>query len=86
MNAAYFQQTTMIKSRFKHKAVRPKQSNLFYLKYNSCNFSLLNSKLQKKLVIDINNRFGDDLHMMEYWSKKLNLHLKNSVQGAELII
>jgi hypothetical protein len=83
-NAAYFQQ--MSKSRFKHKAVKPKQKNLFYLKTMNANFSLLNTKQKARFVKDINRMFGDCSHMIEYWANKLNLSIKNSVQGVELII
>jgi hypothetical protein len=83
-NSAYFQQ--MSKSRFKHKAVRPKQKNLFYLKTKNANFSLLNRKQQVRLVKEINRLFSDSHHMIDHWAHKLNLSVKNSEQGMELII
>lgn len=85
-NAAYFQQTVMCKSRFKHKAVKPKQLNLFYLKHMDVNFDLLNSKQKTRFVEDINRLFKNDYPMIEYWSNKLNLSFQDSVEGVKLII
>ena len=85
-NSTYFQATNTVKSRFKHLAVNPKQSNLFYLKTTDANFALLNSKQKARLVKDVNRLFGNDFHMMEYFAKKHNLSVKDSVQGVELII
>jgi len=85
-NATYFQQTAMCKTRFKHKAVKPKQQNLFYLKHINANFDLLNSNQKARFVNDINRLFKSDYPMIEHWSKKLNLSFQDSVEGVRLII
>jgi hypothetical protein len=85
-NASYFQQTAFIKPRFKYKAVKPKQINLFYLKTMKADFSLLNKEEKLRLVKDINRLFKNDLMMIEYWANKLNCSVKLSAQCVELII
>lgn len=72
-NAAYFQETRWIKSRFKTRAVRPKQVNLFYLNLLNANFNLLNAKQKRRFISEINRLFGDDFRMIEHWSEKLNV-------------
>lgn len=85
-NAAYFQQTAMCKTRFKYRAVKPKQQNLFYLKHINANFGLLNIKQKTRFAKDINRLFKNDYPMIEYWSNKLNLSFQDSVEGVRLII
>lgn len=74
-NAAYFQQTKMVNPRFKHKSIRPKQKNLFYLTNMNCNFNTLCKKSQLRFISEIKRLFGEDVYMMEYWSKKLQISL-----------
>ena len=85
-NAAYFQQTSFVESKFKQKAIRPKQENLFYIKTRNANFNLLNNKEKNRLVENINKLFNNDLSMLEYFAKKFNISIKIEVQGVELII
>jgi len=86
-NAAYFYQTKGAK-RFKHKQIKPKQLNLFYLQVLKADFNLLNRKQQVRFVGDINRLFGDSEYMLRTFADKLNLRVRwqDSVEGVRLII
>ena len=61
---------------FSRKQFRPiSQDKIFYLTHFCREFGHLSKKQQERFIKDIKKFFGDDLHMVEHWEKKLNIKL-----------